>query len=65
MEFGENYTDLGDVTYKKKVVQELELRIWGCSLSIEQQNMDNIKDAREDDNGEDIQNELWKLIKRE
>ena len=51
--------------YKKKVVQELELRIWGCSLSIEQQNMDNVKDAEEDNEGEDIQKELWKLIKGE
>ena len=42
-------------------VKELELRIWGSSLTIEQQNLKS--EPVIPTNGDDIQKKLWELIK--
>ena len=50
-----------------KELQELEMRIWSSSLSIEQQNSLSIEQENREntlDYTEEIQHELWQLIKR-
>ena len=43
------------------IVKEIELRIWGSSLAIEQQNLKS--EPGIPTNGGDIQKKLWELIK--